>query len=412
MASSFKIKLKLPPNPNPSAIASSSYNNSPQRSSAPAEGDSSVADGGSSAMSDEEGEEYDELEDSPPPNDGTPDLSNAESPSNIAKVKSIARKVSSTGSSSSTMKKASTSRNSIPMGLTKPIDQMTIEEIEALPAAKRRKSLKARGAAGPGRGWRKGLKMDQKPVYVRPGESPPRKLAPSTPSTFASSRPKSSLARDALSKTSTPLRSESPYSRESPMAIDDILLEAGETKPRKTEEEKRTTTLTSNATSATAPTAASTFTRVLTRSNQPVLPLAKIPIGFVAVAALDKSGSKKPVRSWQRQTREVVSLTGKCWSAFTWMTSKESQDQVEKERSAQKNSIIPSLEADTAPSTPGEELHHHLHQEVHGETTEVRPSPLSASTTSLPPPKHPLSSPEVDWRGSSAAFSAANKRKV
>lgn len=36
---------------------------------------------------------------------------------------------------------------------------MTIEELDALPAAKRRRSHKARGAAGPGRGWRKGLKM-------------------------------------------------------------------------------------------------------------------------------------------------------------------------------------------------------------------------------------------------------------
>lgn len=45
------------------------------------------------------------------------------------------------------------------LDLPKPIDEMTLEEIEALPAAKRRKGLKARGAAGPGRGWRKGLKM-------------------------------------------------------------------------------------------------------------------------------------------------------------------------------------------------------------------------------------------------------------
>lgn len=55
MATSFKIKLKLPPNPNQSGPPSSS-NNSPQRSSVPAEG-SSIADGGSSVMSEDIGGE-------------------------------------------------------------------------------------------------------------------------------------------------------------------------------------------------------------------------------------------------------------------------------------------------------------------------------------------------------------------
>lgn len=55
MASSFKIKLKLPPNPNQTGVSLNS-NDSPQRSSVPAEG-SSVADGGSSVISeDNEGE--------------------------------------------------------------------------------------------------------------------------------------------------------------------------------------------------------------------------------------------------------------------------------------------------------------------------------------------------------------------
>ena len=56
MASSFKIKLKLPPNPN----QPSSTNDSPQRSSVPAEGGSSAVGGGSSVVSEdfagEEGE--------------------------------------------------------------------------------------------------------------------------------------------------------------------------------------------------------------------------------------------------------------------------------------------------------------------------------------------------------------------
>lgn len=51
MASSFKIKLKLPPN-SAAGQPTSSNQNSPQRSSVPAEG-SSIADGGSSAVSED-----------------------------------------------------------------------------------------------------------------------------------------------------------------------------------------------------------------------------------------------------------------------------------------------------------------------------------------------------------------------
>lgn len=60
MASSFKIKLKLPPNPNQTGTSSSS-NNSPQRSSVPAEGGSSIADGASSAMSEDMGDEGEDV---------------------------------------------------------------------------------------------------------------------------------------------------------------------------------------------------------------------------------------------------------------------------------------------------------------------------------------------------------------
>uniref|UniRef100_V5GHW8 Uncharacterized protein n=1 Tax=Kalmanozyma brasiliensis (strain GHG001) TaxID=1365824 RepID=V5GHW8_KALBG len=47
---------------------------------------------------------------------------------------------------------------------TAQLQAMSVEELDALPAAKRRKTAKARGAAGPGRGWRKGLTKGQKPV--------------------------------------------------------------------------------------------------------------------------------------------------------------------------------------------------------------------------------------------------------
>lgn len=297
-----------------------------------------------------------------------------------------------------------------PLGLPKPVDQMTIEEIEALPAAKRRKSLKARGAAGPGRGWRKGLKMDQKPVYVQPGESPPSKVAHSTPSSFAS-RPKSSLARDALSKTSTPFRSESPYSRGSPMNVDDVLLEAVESNGQvgkahvRSEDKKQ---------SATAASAGQTGAgggghgRIYHRSTQPVLPLAKIPIGFVTVTSLDKSGSKRPVRPWQRSERQVVSLGGKAWSALSWITRQQSQGQVEKEAANNAAAALPLPDVQSPPSTP-------MEQDTSQQPRDGHPSSPSQqqsnSSLPLPPPRHSQPSPEIDWRGSSAAFSAAVKRK-
>lgn len=52
------------------------------------------------------------------------------------------------------------------------VGHMTAEELDALPPAKRRKGAKARGAPGPGRGWRKGLKMGQKPIYALPDTTP------------------------------------------------------------------------------------------------------------------------------------------------------------------------------------------------------------------------------------------------
>jgi hypothetical protein len=312
----------------------------------------------------------DELEDSPEPEQNGAGPSTTGSPASKAKSSAAAAKAGTTSAGSSV---GGTSRSSRPPGQARPVDQLTIEEIEALPAAKRRKSLKARGAAGPGRGWRKGLKMDQKPVYVAPGDSPPTKVASGTPGSFAS-RPRSSLARDAMSKTGTPFRSESPYSRSSPNGIDDMLLE-GEPRIRK-EEEKKTA-------------APSGPTRIYHRSVQPVLPLAKIPIGFLNVTPLDKSGAKKPVRPWKRQHREVVNLLGKSWMATSWVTQQQNMARIGIKQ------VSNIAEGGSAPSTPGEVYRPLARQ------PEIRPSPLSAQVEST----------SLDWRGNSAAFNAAVKQK-
>ena len=59
-------------------------------------------------------------------------------------------------------KKAAKSRRSMmPNSISAVAASLTLEELDALPSAKRRKSLKTRGAPGPGRGWRKGLSKGQ-----------------------------------------------------------------------------------------------------------------------------------------------------------------------------------------------------------------------------------------------------------
>ncbi|PWN42208.1 hypothetical protein IE81DRAFT_330347 [Ceraceosorus guamensis] len=94
---------------------------------------------------------------------------------------------------------------------------LSVEEIDSMPPAKRRKSHKARGAPGPGRGWRKGLKMGQKPVYTGPDGLA---AAEATPSSFAGSpSAESRLASPAVSlkeekkPTSTKIAAASPSTK-------------------------------------------------------------------------------------------------------------------------------------------------------------------------------------------------------
>lgn len=224
-------------------------------------------------------------------------------------------------------------RPNILADLPKPIEDMSMEEIEALPAAKRRKGLKLRGAAGPGRGWRKGLKMDQKPVYGGKSGGPTR-IASGTPASF--SKPKSSLARDALSKTGTPMRSESPHSRSSPFDGDSSLQGAEDPAKRAAAiaafkkrvgdelavQKKKQQQSTAAAISA-AQADETRAVKAIVKGAPPVLPLNKVPGSFATVAPLDKS--KRPTRNWERRGREVLSIGGRPWFAASWITTEANQ---------------------------------------------------------------------------------------
>jgi hypothetical protein len=256
-------------------------------------------------------------------------------------------------------------RRQILASLGRPIEEMSLAEIEALPAAKRRKGLKARGAAGPGRGWRKGLKMDQKPVYRQPGESPPAAVAPTTPSSFgAASKPKSALGRDAYSKTATPTRQSSPNddamsasggsasargegtpTPAAPPAIRTFSASSAAVAARKARargEDLAPNTSNTSAIHAAASAIESAngpappqqpvralgvssqaeegrLIKAIMRGGPSVLPPPRIPVGFVTSLPLDRSS--KAVRKWQKRDREVLSLGGKVWSAVTWMAS-------------------------------------------------------------------------------------------
>lgn len=104
----------------------------------------------------------------------TPSASKRKTPASSAKKATKSPGAATKGKTASPSASA-TSASPAPASATKrrstpreDISHLTLEELDALPPAKRRKGAKARGASGPGRGWRKGLKMGQKPVYHLP----------------------------------------------------------------------------------------------------------------------------------------------------------------------------------------------------------------------------------------------------
>ncbi|ETS64785.1 hypothetical protein PaG_00748 [Moesziomyces aphidis] len=203
------------------------------------------------------------------------------------------------------------------------VQAMTVEELDALPAAKRRKTAKARGAAGPGRGWRKGLTKGQKPVY----ELPP---AEKTPATFGNT----ANARPSVPKAETPTPS-SFVTKSKPSSTLAASAEANRAAASSSAPTARASAATGSAAATSIKIVAGpgghTFTGDLSakagtaknpgfrypplpssRAGPPVQPLARIPTSFQSVIPLERNG-RQP-RRWIKGKREILSMGGRPWS--------------------------------------------------------------------------------------------------
>ncbi|SNX84361.1 uncharacterized protein MEPE_03070 [Melanopsichium pennsylvanicum] len=215
---------------------------------------------------------------------------------------------------------------------------MSVEELDALPAAKRRKTAKARGAAGPGRGWRKGLTKGQKPVY----ELPPAETTPVTFGNTANARftPPITAASVTIERTPTPSSSALPKSKSSSIlattAAGGAAASGGESR-KSSLPPAPSRSIPGTSSSSAAPIkivsgpGGHTFTGDLSakagtaknpgfrypplpssRAGPPVHALAKIPTSFQTGIALDRT-ARQP-RRWTKGKREILSMGGRPWS--------------------------------------------------------------------------------------------------
>ncbi|KAK0550974.1 Thioredoxin-like 4A [Tilletia horrida] len=187
---------------------------------------------------------------------------------------------------------------------------MSIEELDALPAAKRRRAHQARGASGPGRGWRRGLKMGQKPVYHPPPEKPKQERS-STPKVPPS---KSKAA---------------PAPKEKPPA------EPAGPRPKPFR----------------YPVAAPFKTVTM------IKPYVRVPLIIPTIAPLDRTGeaAQKAPRRWTQRKREIMSLGGRPWSVPTWFGGEDQGYPLAAERAAAAGTSAGNNNAATADGrdTPG-----------------------------------------------------------
>lgn len=212
---------------------------------------------------------------------------------------------------------------------------LTLEELDALPSAKRRKSLKTRGAPGPGRGWRKGLSKGQKPVYRLPGSGSTADVQPgpeqmavqaTTPKSFApkaeggsggGSKSKSKSSSGAASKSTT---NTSTFSSAN-MAV-----------------------------SPNSPDAVFKYPTMPGPKYAPAVhPLPRVPNFIPTIAPLDRSGNAKRVRHWDMAPREVLNIAGRSWRVPTWLGG---EDRGFTHPSAATES--PADDGSAAPGTPAE----------------------------------------------------------
>lgn len=234
-----------------------------------------------------------------------------------------------------------------------------------LPISKRRKANIKAGAAGPGRGWRKGLKHGMKPVYTIPegGEELPVPKAKNINPTLT--KPRSTSTR-------TPSKGIIQYP---PI-------------PQQ-------------------------------KSMAPVKSLAKIPQGFPVAAPLDRSGLAKQPRRWQQGKREILTIGGRIFHASTWWGGEDKGFNPTKEEN---EPAPPRSKAATGANTPVA-----IVKGAKGSPRSVADSSPQPPDVVEPKPKQPHQQQQpkiklktstsklqvqdeetVNWRGSSPAYTLAS----
>lgn len=330
---------------------------------------------------------------------------------------------------------------------------LTVEELDALPAAKRRKSAKARGAAGPGRGWRKGLTKGQKPVY----ELPPHQRTPATfgntsDSTAPPISPAGASTKAAASETQTPAAAVASSTVSAPRA--------GAAPSARQPGASSSVKIASDAggqpfigdLSAKAGTAKNPGFRYppmsTSRSGPPVQPLARIPTAFQGVVPLEKN--QREPRRWIKGAREVLSMGGRPWYVSVYYGGEDRGYEKNAEVAPAATSVpggakiggaatpvATSIEGGVTPTrkvpSSATDVHplasyagagasrHYLAQQHAAPSTESlsrsgsTPS-LAAKTANssaiLPPPKH-LTGPQEgqqNWKGQTAAYLFGSNR--
>ncbi|CDR98775.1 hypothetical protein [Sporisorium scitamineum] len=362
---------------------------------------------------DQEADELDELDELEADDDA---LSKTASSSTLKRITLKSRSKGAASSSASPSNDGSASPNSGGSKLKRgnlariaQVQAMSVEELDALPAAKRRKTAKARGAAGPGRGWRKGLTKGQKPVYELPS-------AETTPATFGNTaNARSSPASSATVKAETPTPSVStPQPTASTSTSIKIVSGPG----------GQTFTGDLSAKAGTAKNPGFRYPPLpSSRAGPPVQPIARIPTSFQSVIPLERN-ARQP-RRWVKAKREILSMGGRPWSIPVFYGGEDRGYEKKLDAPAgttanagtgtagadkvMSKAGTPSVGATTsaavgkvspAPTTP-------TPTPVAGQTASTpAPTVLSKGGSPLPPPKHlnGLNGAETNWRGQSPAF--------
>ncbi|WFD36961.1 hypothetical protein MCUN1_003853 [Malassezia cuniculi] len=272
--SSFKVKLRVPPS-----------HGRLEDSPGPSTPDISITEGGDS--------EIDYGDSGAEEQDGADEADTADADPATSEVDEL----DETKYDSTTKKKRS---GVVPNSTAAMAATLSIEEIDALPSAKRRKSLKTRGAPGPGRGWRKGLSKGQKPVYTLPGDistaeiqhSPELEAQPSTPKSFA--KPGSAPPQKSKPKSSAFSRSSASEFASASMPV-----------------------------AANSPDAAFKYPTMPGPKYNPTLhALPRIPNYIPNVTPLDRNDKRKP-RHWIHDKREILNIAGRTWRAPAWIGGKD-----------------------------------------------------------------------------------------